>query len=115
MLQWLLTGAVARPLNFTVRCQEAKPVPPNTDDGKRPSFGVVVSLLDLGDGSCRLILDDARSAQPLRTTSWQVSSFCTEKRFDSRQLDTNSLSDAEYRELGVAVLARLLALNGRVK
>jgi hypothetical protein len=90
-------------------------VPLDTDDGKRPTFGVVVSLLDLGDGTCRLILDDARSAEPRRETSWQFSSFCTNKRVDSRQLDAMSLPEAEYQDLGAVVLARLVALNGRVK
>jgi hypothetical protein len=87
----------------------------DTDDGKRPTFGVVVSLLDLGDGTCRLILDDARSDEPRRETSWQFSSFYTNKRVDSRQLDAMSLPKAECQDLGSVVLARLLALNGRVK
>jgi len=105
----------ARPLNFTVRSQEEKPVPLETDDGKRPTFGVVVSLLDLCDGTCRVILDDVRSGQPQRETSWQFASFYTNKRLDSRQLDAMSLPEAEYQDIGAAVLARLLALNGRVK
>jgi len=110
-----LSGVVVRPLNFTVRSQEAKPVPLETDDGKRPTLGVVVSLLDLGNGKCRVILDDVRSGQPQRETSWQFASFYTDKRLDSRQLDAMSLPEAEFQELGAAVLARLLALNGRIK
>ena len=90
-------------------------MPLETDDGKRPTFGVIVSLLDLGDGTCSVILDDVRSGQPQRETAWQVASFYTNKRFDSRQLDAMSLPEAEYQDLGAAVLARLLALNGRVK
>jgi hypothetical protein len=90
-------------------------VPLENDDGKRPTLGVVVSLLDLGDGTSRVILDDVRSAQPRRETSWQFDLFSTHKRLDSRQLDTMSLPDTEYEGLGTAVLARLLALNGRVK
>jgi hypothetical protein len=35
-----------------------------SDDGKRPKFGVVVSLLDLGDGTSRVIIDDVVSADP---------------------------------------------------
>jgi hypothetical protein len=34
---------------------------------------------------------------------------------DSRQLDDMSLPDTEYQGLGVSLLARLLALNGRSK
>ena len=90
-------------------------MPLESDDGKRPTLGVVVSLLDLGDGTSRVILDDVRSAQPQRETSWQFDLFYTHKRLDSRQLDTMSLPDTDYQGLGTAVLARLLALNGRVK
>ena len=90
-------------------------MPLESDDGKRPTLGVVVSLLDLGDGTCRVILDDVRSGQPQRETSWHFASFYTNKRLDSRQLDTVSLSEAEYQDLGAAVLGRLLALNGRLK
>jgi hypothetical protein len=106
---------VPRPLKLLVRSQETKPVPLEADDGKRPTLGVVLSLLDLGNGKCRVILDDVRSGQPQRETSWQFTSFYTDRRFDSPQLDAMSLPGADYQELGVAVLARLLALNGRLK
>ena len=36
------------------------------DDGIRPSFGVLVSLLNLGRGQIRLIMDDVRSQSPVR-------------------------------------------------
>ena len=90
-------------------------MPVDTDDGKRPTLGVVVSLLDLGDGTCRVILDDVRSDQPRREASWQFECFYTHKRLDSRQLDALALRQGEYQGLGEAVLVRLLALNGRIK
>jgi hypothetical protein len=90
-------------------------VPLESDDGKRPTLGLVVSLLDLGDGTCRLVLDDVRSDQPKRETSWQFASFYTHKRLDSRQLDAMSLPEAVYQDIGTAVLARLLALRPGVK
>ena len=52
-------------------------------------------------------------ALPLRETSWHFDTFYTHKRHDSQQLDRMALTDEEYRVLGVAVMARLLALNGR--
>jgi hypothetical protein len=90
-------------------------VPLEDDDGKRPNRGVVVSLLDMGDGTSRVILDDVRSDLPQRKTSWQFDYFYTHKRLDSRELDEMALPQSEYEGLGEAVLARLLALNGRVK
>ena len=90
-------------------------MPLDTDDGKRPSMGVVVSLLDLGDGRCRVILDDVHSDSPQRETSWHFELFYTHKSLDARQMDEMALPDNEYRGLGEAILARLLALNGRAK
>jgi len=90
-------------------------VPLETDDRKRSAFGVVISLLDLGDGTCRVVLDDVRSDSLQRETSWQFDLFYTHKRLDSQQLDAMSLPASEYQGLGEAVLARLVALNGRLK
>jgi hypothetical protein len=106
---------VPGPSTSPLEAKEAKPVPLESDDGKRPTLGLVVSLLDLGDGTCRLILDDVRSDQPRRETSWQFPSFYTHKRLDSRQLDAMSLPEAAYQDIGAAVVARLLAMNGQVK
>jgi hypothetical protein len=90
-------------------------MPLEPDLGERPSRGVVVSLLDLGDGTCRLILDDVSSERPQRDTSWRFDTFYTHKRLDSSQLDAMALTAAELQTLGENVLLRLLALNGRLK
>jgi hypothetical protein len=86
-----------------------------TDDGKRSTVGVVVSLLELDDGTSRIILDDVRSDTPQRKTSWEFDRFYTHKRLDSRQLQDMSLPEEEYRGLGISLLTRLLALKGRAK
>jgi hypothetical protein len=85
------------------------------DDGKRPSLGIVVSLLDRGDGQSRLIMDDVRSASPVRETSWNFDLFYTHKSHDNVALDDMALSDDEYRDIGIALVARLLALSKRGK
>jgi hypothetical protein len=87
----------------------------DADDRKRPRMAVVVSLLELDDGTSRIILDDVRSDDLRRDTSWKFDSFYTHKRLDSRQIDDMSLPDGEYQGLGVSLMARLLALNGRSK
>jgi hypothetical protein len=84
------------------------------DTGARPKFGVVVSLLELEDGTTRIIIDDVKSAEPRKKTSWAFDCFYTHKRLDSKALDSMDLRNVEYQGLGEAVLARLLALNGRV-
>jgi hypothetical protein len=85
------------------------------DDGARPNFGVVVSLLPLDDGTVRIILDDVRSTEPKRKTAWHFDCFYTHKRLNSNEAAAMALPDAEYQGLGEAVMARLLALNGLVK
>jgi hypothetical protein len=85
------------------------------DDGTRPAFGVVVSLLNVGDGQSRLIMDDVRSQSPVRATAWDFDAFYTHKAHDNAALDDMSLTDDTYRDIGVALVARLLALNGRSK
>jgi len=84
------------------------------DSGARPKFGVVVSLLELDDGTTRIIIDDVKSASPQTKTSWAFECFYTHKQLDSKALDSMDLPSTEYQGLGVAVLARLLALNGRL-
>jgi hypothetical protein len=85
------------------------------DDEVRPALGVVVSLMDRGDGRSRLILDDVRSRTPQRTTAWGFDAFYTQKSHNNADLDDMALTDEEYRDIGVALVVRLLALNGRVK
>jgi hypothetical protein len=70
--------------------------------------------VELEDGSSRIVIDDVRSSEPQRKTSWLFDRFYTHKRVDSKALDAMSLPRDEYQGLGEAVLARLLALNGRV-
>ena len=81
------------------------------DDRRRPKFGVVVSLLDLGDGTSRVIIDDVISAEPQRSTTWAFDLFYTHKKLDSQAIHAMELPDGEYQGLGQSVLARLLALN----
>jgi hypothetical protein len=85
------------------------------DEGTRPSLGVVVSLLDRGDGQSRIIMDDVRSQSLVRATAWVFDAFHTHKSHDNAALDNMSLSDDEYRDIGISLVARLLALNHRVK
>jgi hypothetical protein len=93
---------------------EIVPMSFEPDRGSRPKFGVVVSLLDLGDGSSRIIIDDVKSSEANRKTAWTFDCFYTHKRLDSKALDEMALSDDEFQGLGAAIIARLLALNGRV-
>ena len=85
------------------------------DDGRRPRRGVVVTLRDMEDGTSRIILDDVTADPGSQKTSWRQDTFYTHKRLSSTALDDMALPASEYQGLGEALLARLLALNGRVR
>lgn len=87
----------------------------NDDDGRRPSRGVVVTLLDMKDGTSRIIMDDVTTNSPSRDTSWQYDCVHAHKRPNPTEIDEMALAPAEYQQIGEAVVARLLALNGRVR
>jgi hypothetical protein len=89
--------------------------PLENDDGRRPSRGVVVTPLDMEDGTSRIILDDATADPDSQETSWKHDTFYTHKRLSSTAIDDMALPASEYQGLGEAPLARLLALNGRVR
>jgi hypothetical protein len=84
------------------------------DDRKRPQVGVVVTLRDIGGGKCRVTLDDVKSASTRRETQWIFDVFYTHQDLDTAAADSMQLPSDEYEGLGVAIVARLLALTGRV-
>jgi hypothetical protein len=87
----------------------------DTDDGRRANLGVIASLLDIGNGQSRLIMDGVRSQQPVRETSWNFDLFYTHQTHDNATLDQMALSDDTYRKIGEALVARLLVLNKRAR
>jgi hypothetical protein len=88
---------------------------PNDDDAIRSQRGVVACIRDLGDGMSRLILDDVTSGSLTNPTAWSFDAFYTWREYSDADLDLMKLSDREYQAIGQNPVARLLALNGRVK
>ena len=84
------------------------------DDGKRPQVGVVVTLRDIGGGNSRVALDDVKSDSTLRETQWIFDVYYTHKDLETAAVDSMQLPSGEYEGLGAAIMARLLALSGRV-
>ncbi|MES2405085.1 MAG: hypothetical protein V4567_12220 [Pseudomonadota bacterium] len=84
------------------------------DDGTRAREGVVVSLHNTASGRSRLIFDDvfAEGGDP---RAWKHRALYTYAELDDARLNEMSLPDEDYRRIGEALVARLLALNGRVK
>ena len=86
----------------------------SNDDGERPPVGVIVTLRDLGGGKSRVTLDDVKSDSTRRETRWTFDVFYTHKDLDTAAVDSMQLPSGEYEGLGAAIMARLLALSGRV-
>jgi hypothetical protein len=86
------------------------------DDRIRSELGVVVCLRDMSDGTSRLFLDDVKADKESNPVNWSYDCFFTfTPELLNAQLDTMQLSDAQFQQIGAVVVARLLALNGRVK
>jgi len=81
----------------------------------RAKEGIVICLRDLGDGSSRLMIDDViADNSEAENPIWRHKAFYTTNTYPNQGLDKMALSDEEFAQIGVAVIARLLAINGRV-
>ena len=86
------------------------------DDNRRSEFGLSICLRDMEDGTSRLFFDDVKADKDENPINWKFNScFSFTPCFDNETLDNMSLTDEQFKDIGTAVVARLLALNGRVK
>jgi len=86
------------------------------DDKIRSKFGVAVCLRDMGNGKSRLFFDDVTSDKQNAPTQWAHNYFYTfTPDLENDAIDEMQLTSKQYEQIGMAVVARLLALNGRVK
>ena len=87
-----------------------------TDDGIRGKFGLNVCLRDMSNGTSRLFFDDVLADNEENPISWKHDCFYTfTPEFNNEEINEMDLTDAQFQEIGVAVVARLLALNDRIK
>lgn len=88
----------------------------NMDDKKRSKKGLAICLRDMGDGTSRIFIDDVNANQSENPISWQYNSFFTyTPNFENEIIDDMALTDEEFKNIGIDVVARLLALNKRIK
>jgi hypothetical protein len=86
------------------------------DDKIRSEVGLAVCLRDMGNGTSRLFFDDVTADKDVNPINWKYNYFYTfTAELKNNVIDQMKLTDAELQQIGVAVVARLLALNGRVK
>lgn len=85
------------------------------DDKIRSKLGVAVCLRDMGNGTSRLFFDDVKANKEENPITWQFDYFYSfTPELDNPTLDEMRLTDEQFQQIGEAVVARLLALNGRV-
>jgi hypothetical protein len=86
------------------------------DDKIRGKKGVVACLRDMGNGTSRLFFDDVIADQENNPSAWAQDHFYSfTPEICNSELDTMSLRSEQFEQIGAAVVARLLALNGRAK
>ena len=84
------------------------------DDEIRNPNGIAVSLRDMGNGKSRLFLDDVKASSENNPIHWKFGAFYTfSPELQNSEVEGMALSDEQYRDIGIAVMARLLALTGR--
>ena len=86
------------------------------DDKIRAEKGVVVCLRDMGDGTSQIFIDDVSGNKIGNPITWQHDNFYTyTPPINNEDMDEMNLSSEQLQDIGVSVVARLLALSGRTK
>lgn len=86
------------------------------DDKIRAKRGLAICLRDMGNGKSRIFMDDVKSDRQELPINWKHDYFYTfTPEFNNGSIDEMRLTDEEFQKIGTAVVARLLALSGRVK
>ena len=85
-------------------------------DKIRSELGLAICLRDMGNGTSRIFMDDVKSTSIQNPTSWQYDCFYTyTPEFENSKIDEMGISDEDFQKIGEVIVARLLALNGRVR
>ena len=70
----------------------------------------------MADGTSRIFFDDVRANKKQNPINWEHERFFSfTPAFENAAIDNMDLSEEDFQKIGQAVVARLLALNGRVK
>jgi len=88
----------------------------DADDKIRAEKGIVACLRDMGDGTSRIFIDDVSGNKLKNPITWQHDNFYTyTPTMNNEDTDKMNFSSEQLQDIGVSVVARLLALSGRTK
>jgi hypothetical protein len=77
---------------------------------------ITVSLSNIGGSNSELAFDDVRAdVQAAGHRIWKQKAFYTKIAFANERLNSMALSNEEFQRIGETVVARLLALENRLK
>jgi hypothetical protein len=82
-----------------------------TDNGKRGSSGVVLSLVESAPGKLRIVADDVKNTSGSELGPWAHHVLYTFKDYDAVEIKKQQLSDKELASFGFAILVRLGVLH----
>ena len=82
-----------------------------TDNGKRGSSGVVLSLAESAPGKLRIVADDVKNESGSELGPWSHQVLYTFKDYDASDILEQRLSDKELAAFGFSVLVRLGVLH----
>lgn len=86
------------------------------DDKIRSEIGLAVCLRDMGNGTSRIFIDDVKSDKLENPINWKHVYFYTfTPELQNDAIHNMNLTNEQFQNIGVAIIARLLALNGNVK
>ena len=86
------------------------------DDGIRSKKGLALCIRDMGNGKSRLFIDDIVTEDLENPIDWSFESFYTfTPELGNASMEQMNLTKEEFANIGIAVIARLLAHNGRLK
>ncbi len=86
------------------------------DDKIRSKVGLAVCLRDMGNGTSRLFFDDVTADKKENPINWKHNYFYTvTPELKNSEIEEMKLTEDQFQQIDIAVVARLLALNGRVK
>jgi hypothetical protein len=86
------------------------------DDKIRSEMGLAICLRDMGNGTSQIFIDDVKSNKLENPISWKHVYFYTfTPELQNDAINNMNLTNKQLQNIGIAVVARLLALNGRVK
>jgi len=82
-----------------------------TDNGKRGSAGLVLSLVESKPGRLRLVVDDVKNKSGFDQGPWVHHVLYTFKDYETTKITKQEMSDVELAEIGSNLLARLGVLH----